>query len=257
MICAFVLFSCEKICQLFRYLFSGMSVVPLFMGPAVTPWNENNNPSMRLYTYSKLNRKVLDYDEYFLNLTSANKEGQANWRTLYKATESYKMHDLSSKSMQTLLEALNKSKASWPFKDYLQHFSTGYVKDKSCNSTCWMQHICSIKCVNFDCFDQCLETQLSYTPIFKISQANGSEPFYLECPHWDPTCVLHKRRHHPEPIPVPDYMYPVIYGLVALVFVLFFVVTVLCCCWPTRSIVYLRLPRHAFIRTSEYEPIDW
>ena len=50
----------------------------MFLSPAVTPWKSTlpgvgyNNPSLRLYKYDKTTSQVLDYYEYYLNLTEAN-----------------------------------------------------------------------------------------------------------------------------------------------------------------------------------------
>ena len=140
-------------------VFLGMSVVPVLMGPAVTPWNGKNNPSMRLFTYNKHNGSILDYEEYYLDLMSANRKGYASWFPLYQASQSYGIQDLTANSMQVLLDSMSKSAQSWSFRNYLQHYSTGYMQGKSCNTTCWKQHLCSIKCVDFDCFDKCVVVQ--------------------------------------------------------------------------------------------------
>ena len=242
-----------------RCLFSGMSVVPLLMGPAVTPWNEKNNPSMRLYTYNKQTGNLLDYQEYSLDLNAANTRGEANWWSLYQARQSYGLVDLSAKSMQGLLNSLSKSSESWSFKNYLQHYSTGYMQGKSCNTTCWQQHTCSIKCVDLDSFDKCLKNQSMVhgdLQNLKSTDAKSNDttetPMVPLCPPWNPKC---KKHHHPHPRPTPRYMYSVIYGLAGLVFVLFFIVTILCCCWPRRPVIFLTQPRLAFVKTWEYEPI--
>ena len=243
---------------MFSYcFFSGMSVVPLFMGPAVTPWNEKNNPSMRLYTYNKRNGNILDYEEYYLDLKTANTQGYASWFPLYQAGQSYGLEDLTADSMQLLLDSISKSSKSWSFMNYLQHFSTGYTQGKSCNTTCWIQHICSIQCVNFDCFDKCLTNQSSIgdtKAVLESTRGSVTEiPGVPVCPPKNPLC---KRHYHSHPRPTPRYMRLVIYVLAVLVFVLFFVVTILCCCWPRRPVIFLTQPRITFVKTWEYEPIS-
>jgi len=50
----------------------------MFLSPAVTPWKSSlagvgyNNPSVRLYKYDRDTAQVLDYYQYYLNLTRAN-----------------------------------------------------------------------------------------------------------------------------------------------------------------------------------------
>ena len=160
--------------------------------------------------------------------------------------------------MQVLFNSVSESPQSWSFKNYVQHYSTGYTQGKSCNTTCWQQHICSIKCVDLDSFDKCLKDQSMVNadlPILKSSGNNTTEiPMVPVCPAWNHKCKQHHPHHRQRP--APCYIYPVIYGLAGLVFVLFFVVTVLCCCWPGRRVIFLTQPRLAFVKAWEYEPIS-
>lgn len=59
-----------------------------FIAPSVSPWKvpltgmNGINPSVRLYRYSLEKKMVLDYEQYFLNLTKANEVTRANTEML-------------------------------------------------------------------------------------------------------------------------------------------------------------------------------
>ena len=80
----------------------------MFLSPAVTPWKSTlpgvgyNNPSLRLYKYDKTTSQVLDYYQYYLNLTEANsKQGERifyvrskNFYWLLHKSTGYILHEL-------------------------------------------------------------------------------------------------------------------------------------------------------------------
>ena len=61
---------------IYHVILEGFS--PMFLSPAVTPWKSTlpgvgyNNPSIRLYAYNRSSLDILDYSQYYLNLTKAN-----------------------------------------------------------------------------------------------------------------------------------------------------------------------------------------
>ena len=68
----------------------------MFLSPAVTPWKSTlpgvgyNNPSLRLYKYDKTTSQVLDYYQYYLNLTEANsKQGERIFYVSSKMSSGY------------------------------------------------------------------------------------------------------------------------------------------------------------------------
>lgn len=163
----------------------------LFLGPSVTPWYEPNkelyspvNPAIRLYKYNRTSGTILDYNEYFLNLTKANNhqdqddveqphdspsgkldtpQGMLSWELLYTFTEAYNLSDVSTSSLAQLYDKLVSSVDT--FQQYFE-FSTVKKVIFPCNSICRQFHLCSIANVDFGYYNTCVSIQNTTTPGF-------------------------------------------------------------------------------------------
>lgn len=60
----------------------------IFAAPSVTTYS-NRMPSFRVYDVNASNNNLLDYTQYYLNITEANLKPDENpiWEVLYKATK--------------------------------------------------------------------------------------------------------------------------------------------------------------------------
>ncbi|KAL5016932.1 hypothetical protein ScPMuIL_006521 [Solemya velum] len=207
----------------FRVLYSGpgLPVSSLLLSPAVTPWKSTlpgvgaNNPSLRLYKYNRKTGLVLDYIQYFVNLTAANTDNQTDWQVEYQATQEYNITDLSANSLHKLLMSF-KNDSSGYFQKYLVYNSVGYDMNPVCNESCVRAQVCAIEKLGMKEYKFCME---------------GKHHKTTDIP---PTT------HHPKPHKkVPQYMFYVI-GTLAFVVVILFVVIMMLCISRRRHIAPYR-----------------
>ena len=228
------------------------------MAPAVTPWKSSipgigaNNPAIRYYVYNRTTGDILDYYQYYLNLTAANLLGEADWVLEYRAGAAYDLKNITGRSLHALVSSFLVGHSSM-FQKYFGYNSVGYDRTTSCVAACKQMHICSIMFVDYSRYSQCMRKyeqehvvpyQIQHDGGFvNFSVVNMSEPSRGHQPHPYPP--------HPRPAvhhKVPGYMHYVIYGLVSLVVVLFLVITLLCCCFrPHNRVVYFTQPRYVLV----------
>lgn len=76
-------------CHWYQYvhIITGGRAVTQFNAPSVTPWRyklptktgEAHNPGIRLIKYNRDTGLNLDYTQYFINITDANRENKSSW----------------------------------------------------------------------------------------------------------------------------------------------------------------------------------
>ncbi len=67
-----------------------------YIAPSLTPnEGEGINPSFRQYIIDSNTKRIIDYEQYRLNLTEANEIGEANWYLSHTATELFNVSDLT------------------------------------------------------------------------------------------------------------------------------------------------------------------
>ncbi|CAG9134122.1 unnamed protein product [Plutella xylostella] len=79
------------------------------LAPSVSPYAgpaSATNPRLRLYKFDTNTGKVLDYTQYSLDLTAANRAGTAEWVTEYNMTTHYALPDISPASLHALADRL-------------------------------------------------------------------------------------------------------------------------------------------------------
>lgn len=79
--------------------------IPIAMGyisPSVTPYTEKN-PSFRVYSYDRSTFEILDYTQYYTNLTANNLADSVTWLEEYSAKSAYLLPDLSPSSWFNLV----------------------------------------------------------------------------------------------------------------------------------------------------------
>ncbi len=81
--------------------FQGSSVTPLVTGPTGT------NPGIRLYYMDPGSPYLRDYDQYYLDLPTANAERKAVFKHLYRFSDIYGMPDMSLDSMKRVFRKLS------------------------------------------------------------------------------------------------------------------------------------------------------
>ena len=201
----------------------------MFLAPAVTPWKNtdpgvgSNNPALRLYSYERSTGAVLDYQQYYMNLSSANRAGSIHWELEYQATSAYNISDVSAKSLHSLAQSFTDTTQEGGdglFEKYFLYNSVSQDMKTDCNSSCRRRHICAILHAGFEDFDACMSPDVCFE-------------------RW------HPHRHHHGYRPVPDHMFYIIPILVFIAVMLFMFVT-LCCCRSSNSGL-LFLPRRKYV----------
>ena len=216
----------------------------MFLAPSVTPWKSTrigaspNNPGIRLYHYDKASGDILDYDQYFLNLTAANAGGRADWLLEYKATEAYGVANVSAKNMDQVVKAFFPS-SSEMFHKYYKYNKVSYSAKFDCDPDCRLGHICAIMNISYPEFDKCT----------KDKKKMGWEDSHF------PAAMMHLyanevQGHHESKAPssgMPVFIYFVIGGVVVLVSVMLLVTTLLC---------FRRRAMAGYFSQPQYMPIN-
>ncbi|GFX31430.1 acid sphingomyelinase-like phosphodiesterase 3b [Trichonephila clavipes] len=151
--------------QIFQYdtgTFKGSSI----LAPSVTPWHTNKdnnitlpvNPSVRLIHFSHIDSKLLDYDQYYLNLTKANSMKKVSedpknlYELLYTFTNFYGVPDLSTESLVKVYEELKQNQTAY---DLFFTFLTVGEKSVDCDSDCQVAQLCSMSCITDSEYNMC------------------------------------------------------------------------------------------------------
>ena len=128
----------------------------------MTPWNTTlggvgaNNPGVRLFKYDRNDFTLLDWEQFYLDLSKVGEEDVPIWESQYQASESYKLSDLSAISMDKLVQSF-KATDSPTFDLYYLHNSVNYDTSK-CTGKCKQSHLCAITEVGRDSYNECLES---------------------------------------------------------------------------------------------------
>jgi len=208
-------------------------IISLFLAPAVTPWFStlpgvgSNNPAIRLYKYSRPTGRVVDYTQYFLNLTAADTTGHDNWTVEYHATETYDISDVDAESLSDLVKKFaNDSHSPNLFARYYRYNSVSHDLS-NCTGLCKTQQICAASEVEFDRYILCLQSSHSDTESTQTT-THG--------PH---------RRHHRRRL----FEY-VLLGSVIMVVGVVFVVLAFCCCQRRHAVVYFSRSHYSLIQDA-------
>ncbi|XP_048478925.1 acid sphingomyelinase-like phosphodiesterase 3a [Plutella xylostella] len=133
------------------------------LAPSVSPYAgpaSATNPRLRLYKFDTNTGKVLDYTQYSLDLTAANRAGTAEWVTEYNMTTHYALPDISPASLHALADRLRYAPhETMTFNKYLRAFHSG--SSEACDGACAHQHYCAITCLEHLSYRQCVEAAAS------------------------------------------------------------------------------------------------
>ncbi|XP_071178184.1 acid sphingomyelinase-like phosphodiesterase 3b isoform X2 [Mytilus edulis] len=190
---------------------SGTPSGMLFLSPAVTPWKStlpgvgSNNPSIRLYEYNRDTGEILDYHQYFLNLSAVITTNKDKWEKEYDAKKDYGLTSLTPVDFMKAAKSFRNNPKL--FKKYIQYNSVSQNLNPDCNETCKRVHVCSITELRMSDFNDCL---------------NKPNPTLNPEPHSHPHTTPRPKAH------VPRYMVIVICTLAGTVFVLAVIVAIIC-----------------------------
>ena len=130
---------------------NGKAISSVLISPSVTTF-VHQNPSYRIYSMNSTTFEIIDYEQYFLNLTKANslaKQGKTpQFELNYSAKKLYGMKDLSPDSW---LDLANRFKTNSTL--LLQYVDNMFARSKvpSCSTECKKVTIC--ECENSDPYE--------------------------------------------------------------------------------------------------------
>lgn len=130
------------------------------VAPAVTPWNTTlpgigpNNPGVRLVKYDLQTGQILDYSQYYLNLTEANSHHVDNWKLEYRFLETYNLTDMSYTNIDHLVQGFKTPNRAY-FNKYYEYNSVSYASANQCDEVCQKNHYCAITQVKYSDFVNC------------------------------------------------------------------------------------------------------
>ncbi|KAG8182725.1 hypothetical protein JTE90_026176 [Oedothorax gibbosus] len=138
------------------------------LASSVTPWHQADlanvsipvNPSIRLMHYSLQDSTLLDYDQFYMNLTKANANHESSEETasqlyekLYTFTEFYEVKDLSTPSLVAIYEKLKQDPKL--FESFYVFLSAG-ERSTACDATCKVAQLCGMACTSLSEYNECM-----------------------------------------------------------------------------------------------------
>ncbi|PSN35949.1 Acid sphingomyelinase-like phosphodiesterase 3b [Blattella germanica] len=118
-----------------------------------------NNPGLRLYKFDTDTGQVLDYQQYYLDLTAANQREIAEWQTEYNLSDYYGLREVSAQELHRLVENFATPDGTSLFSRYYRANSVRMHQSTStCDASCAHTHYCAIKGLDYEDFRNCLDT---------------------------------------------------------------------------------------------------
>ncbi|XP_067881478.1 acid sphingomyelinase-like phosphodiesterase 3a [Heterodontus francisci] len=138
----------------------GNPISSLFVGPAITPHRSvligvTNNPGLRLYKYDVNDYSLLDFWQYYLNLTEANEEKQPDWKLEYIMTVAYGIKDIQPQCLYNLTNQFIASHRE-KFQMYYNHYLVSYNTSVECVDFCKVKQICAIRYLDHTSYNNCI-----------------------------------------------------------------------------------------------------
>ncbi|KAL4710797.1 hypothetical protein ACJJTC_009346 [Scirpophaga incertulas] len=147
----------------FRLIYrEGRPVSWAFLAPSLTPRGAGSisNPGLRLYKFDSNTGKVLDYTQYYLDVT--NTRGEAHWMVEYNLTQYYGLREVSATSLDALADRLRNHHDRGIFAKYLAALRVRHSSDISeCDSACVHVHYCAVTRADYHEFRACVRNPAS------------------------------------------------------------------------------------------------
>ena len=102
--------------------------------------------------------QVLDYTQFYLNLTEANLSGRAEWRIAYNFTRLYGMADVSAIGLNNIASAM----LSHPAVFHKYYSMNHMLRDQLpyCGILCQQVHYCATTQIDYSDYDDCITRAL-------------------------------------------------------------------------------------------------
>lgn len=145
--------------------FAAEPVGSILIGPSITPWRNQMenfigsrgiNPSIRLIKYDRETGVTLDIEQYYLNLTEANLNGNAEWLLEYTGTTYYGQPDMSSDSLHKIVKKFIINDDG-TFNKYYRANGVSYNTTEICDGECKYVLYCSATEVDYNMYEECIK----------------------------------------------------------------------------------------------------
>ena len=98
--------------------------------------------------------QILDFEQFWLDLSEANQNGTAIWKSEYIFTEYFGVKNLTTLAFQ---EIFQKMSSDPDFFDKYHQINSVQKADVKCDENCRTYHLCAISQQNYKYFDECIE----------------------------------------------------------------------------------------------------
>ncbi len=110
-----------------------------------------------MYKYDKTRFRLIDYDQYYFNLTEANQKGFIDWQLEYTFSSAYNQQSgLSGNTMKAVLQAMKSNQTV--FDQFLRYLRVGLpINTTLCKPwTCQKLFLCIIEHADVNKYDKCI-----------------------------------------------------------------------------------------------------
>uniref|UniRef100_A0A914H3H8 Sphingomyelin phosphodiesterase n=1 Tax=Globodera rostochiensis TaxID=31243 RepID=A0A914H3H8_GLORO len=142
----------------------------LYIAPSVTTY-VGVNPAYRVYVANPHDGRILDVENYFLNLSAIvdDQQQQPEWQLLYTAKTEYGLDSLSAEAWNALAQRIERE------PEMAQKFNRNYARraDAACDARCVAERVCAIRAAHSNATALCQQQQWQRRPL--IGGDNGKE----------------------------------------------------------------------------------
>ncbi|XP_068912166.1 acid sphingomyelinase-like phosphodiesterase 3b [Tenebrio molitor] len=172
----------------FRVIYGerGRPVSWALLAPSITPKRTTdgaNNPGLRIYKFDKDTGQVLDYTQYYLDLSHANSntKSDAEWVVEYNFSSYYGISEITPNSLHQLADKLTSASHNDYFRRYYSANSVRMYNNpqSGCDANCAHTHYCAITRVDYQEFEHCLKTAASALASSSPSSSGAPTIFVL------------------------------------------------------------------------------
>ncbi|XP_024947416.1 acid sphingomyelinase-like phosphodiesterase 3b [Cephus cinctus] len=149
----------------FRLIYSKYEKLISFilLSPSIQP-HYSNLPSVRMYMYDMKSTKVVDYVQYYFNMSWGNdemdrKSSEKYWKVRYNFRDHYALPDLSLYSLETLLARM--AKGNIFFKRFIKATRAMQYGGDICFGRCKMVMMCLITNIELTDFFECISGSIA------------------------------------------------------------------------------------------------
>ncbi|CAH1183777.1 unnamed protein product [Ceutorhynchus assimilis] len=142
---------------------NGRPVSWAMLAPSITPKRNHlgsNNPGIRLFKFNKDTGQIIDYTQYYLDLTKANLQSKAEWTVEYNFTAYYGIGEITPETLNQLARKFvsDGQEVSSLFQRYYRANAVKVLPHPRdhCDLSCVHNHFCAITQTDYSDFEDCL-----------------------------------------------------------------------------------------------------